>query len=280
MNHLTSTSNINLCFLFSCFYFLHSAGCRTYFQKVFKNDFVLAYQVEEVRNMRKIGSLALATLILLSFVAMLPLSTSALKSSAHLMVVEWYGSGSIVVNAIPPTDDSMTNPDYKLLGFHWYTTANYWINPSNKYGFLASAVVTAIETSANTWDAQTSVVVFSYKGITSLKAGRYDGYNVVSWGPYSAGAIAVTYIWYSGSHILETDTRMNQLYKWSLSGEVGKMDVQNIMTHEFGHWAGLDDLYSDVDYWLTMYGYANYGETYKQTLGKGDIRGLKAVYGA
>lgn len=72
---------------------------------------------------------------------------------------------------------------------------------------------------------------------------------------------------------------MNTYYGWSLSGEAGKMDVQNIMTHEFGHWCGLDDLYNDADYWLTMYGYSNYGITYQRTLGLGDINGLKAVYG-
>ena len=58
------------------------------------------------------------------------------------------------------------------------------------------------------------------------------------------------------------------------------MDVMDIMTHEFGHWCGLKDLYSDKDYWLTMYGYAGYGETYKRTLGLGDILGLQKVYGA
>jgi hypothetical protein len=72
---------------------------------------------------------------------------------------------------------------------------------------------------------------------------------------------------------------MNTAFKWSLKGEAGKMDVQNIMTHEFGHWCGLADLYNDVDYWLTMYGYAGYGEIYKRSLGLGDINGLRAVYG-
>jgi len=52
------------------------------------------------------------------------------------------------------------------------------------------------------------------------------------------------------------------------------------MTHEFGHWCGLADLYNDVDYWLTMYGYGDYGLTYARTLGLGDINGLHAVYGA
>ena len=73
---------------------------------------------------------------------------------------------------------------------------------------------------------------------------------------------------------------MNTRFMWSLTGEVGKMDVQNIMTHELGHFCGLKDLYNDADYWLTMYGYSDYGLTYARALGLGDINGLKAVYGA
>ena len=232
----------------------------------------------------KKNSLTLALLILFSFAATLPLSLCAAESPVHLMVIEWYiadkeNIGRVTVNQIPTTDDSGTNADYKLLPFRWTVTATYWINPSNKYGFPTTAVVTAITASAGTWDSYTSFTVFSYQGTTSLSAGKRDNYNVISWGSYRKGVIAVTYIWYSGAQILETDTRMNTLYKWSLTGETGKMDVKNIMTHELGHWCGLDDLYSDVDYWLTMYGYSKYGETYKQTLGLGDILGLEAVYG-
>jgi hypothetical protein len=229
--------------------------------------------------MRKIGSLALTVVIVLSLAAMLPLSLSATESSTHLMVIEWYGSGRVTLNAIPPTDNSMSNPHYKLLRFHWYTTAGYWINPTNTYDISESDVVNTIQISANTWDVETSYEVFSYNGTTTNLAGKYDGYNVVSWGTYSqANVIAVTFIWYTrGTRILETDTLMNVHFAWSLSG---KMDVQNIMTHEFGHWCGLNDLYNDKDYWLTMYGYANYGETSKRDLGLGDILGLQAVYGA
>jgi len=229
--------------------------------------------------MRRIQSLVLLTVILLAFVSVLPLLASAKEEPVQLMIIEWREHQQVTVNAIPLADNSMSNPDYALLGVHWYTTANYWINTKNNYGLSAPSVVTTITTSAGTWDSQTSATVFSYQGTTGRSAGKYDGYNVVAWGGYQAGAIAVTYIWYSGDRILETDTRMNIVYKWSLSGAAGKMDVQNIMTHEFGHWVGLADLYSDADYWLTMYGYAGYGETYKQTLGHGDILGLQAVYG-
>jgi hypothetical protein len=248
------------------------------FKKVFKLERGILFL--GVIDMRKMGSLALTVLILFSLVAMLPLSVSAVEST-HLMVVEWYGNGRVTLNAIPLEDNSATNPDYKLLRFHWYTTAEYLINPKNKYGILESDVVNTIQTSANTWDVETTYEVFSYKGTTAKLAGEPDGYNVVSWGTYSqANVIAVTFIWYTrGTRILETDTLMNVYFAWSLSGETGKMDVQNIMTHEFGHWCGLNDLYRDKDYWLTMYGYASYGETYKRDLGLGDILGLQAVYG-
>ena len=226
--------------------------------------------------------------VLTVFITATPLLAQASRpDEVHMTVIEHVlkgkptpgGGDDSSTSSILAADNSMTNPYYKLLPFHLYTTANYWINPSNKYGFSVSAVVTAITASAGTWDIETAATVFSYKGTIFKSAGKYDGYNVVDWGPYRVGVIAVTYIWYSGSHILETDTRLNTFYKWSLSGESGKMDVQNIVTHEFGHWAGLNDLYSNANYWLTMYGYSAYGETYKQTLGLGDIKGLVAVYG-
>lgn len=220
--------------------------------------------------MRKLTALALIFVALLPIFALMPLISATQPVITERVIVHY---------AIPPTDDSMTNPDYLLLAYHWHTTIKYYINTNNKYGFSTTAVVNTITTSANTWDNETAFAVFSYKGTTTRTAGRRDGYNVVSWGTYQAGVIAVTYIWASRGNIVETDCRMNTYYQWSLSGQAGKMDVQNIMTHEFGHWCGLRDLYNNVDHWLTMYGYSNYGITYQRTLGLGDINGLEAVYG-
>ena len=221
--------------------------------------------------MRKMIALPMALLIVFSVFAALPVVFSVADPSIKLEVVVHY--------AIPPTDNSMTNSHYKLLRYHSYSTVNYYINPSNSYGFSQSAVVNAITGSVSTWDSETAYQVFSYKGTTSRTAGTYDGYNVISWGSYSAGVIAVTMSWVSGKRVVEVDCLMNTYYGWSLNGEAGKMDVQNIMTHELGHFCGLADLYNNADYWLTMYGYSNYGETYKRTLGSGDILGLERVYG-
>ncbi len=50
-------------------------------------------------------------------------------------------------------------------------------------------------------------------------------------------------------------------------------DLQNIATHEIGHWIGLDDLFDDSDKDLTMYAFGAGGEVKKRTLGQGDISG-------
>ena len=242
--------------------------------------------------MKKLVALSLLLFVLLPGLIAVPVVFAAENANGDADVQEYVfeltvnqdagrsgnsaGQGA-VLQVIPPGDNSMSNPDYKLLPFHWFKTANYYVNPANPAGL---AVVDTVKASAITWDVKTSSTVFSYVTTTSRVAGSYDGFNVVSWGSYSsANAIAVTFLWARGKRVLETDTVMNIAFTWSLSAESGKMDVQNIMTHEFGHWCGLNDLYSNTDYYLTMYGIAGYGETWKQTLGLGDILGLQAVYG-
>jgi len=222
--------------------------------------------------MRKLNALPLLLMVLLSVFATLPIALSTIDTSLEVRIIVTY--------AIPPTDDSMTNSHYELLSYHSYNTINYYINTKNSYGFSSAAVVNTITTSVNTWDKETSYPVFYYMGTTTKTAGKRDGYNVISWGSYRRGVIAVTMSWVSGGKTIEVDCMMNTRFKWSLNGEAGKMDVQNIMTHELGHFCGLADLYNDADYWLTMYGYSDYGLTYARDLGKGDTLGLKAVYGA
>ena len=222
----------------------------------------------------------IASLILVLQAVSTSSSEASSPGAVQLMVIEWQGDG-VRFSSIPEEDDSGTNEHYELLPYWWQGTALYYINPKNDYGFTEDDVIATIKMAADNWDEKTSSEVFAYQGTTTKRAGgRRDGYNVVAWGRYyNPWVIAVTYIWYTGDKIVESDTRMNTRFKWSLTGEAKKMDVQNIMTHEFGHWCGLDDLYADEDYWLTMYGYADYGETYKQTLGLGDILGLQARYG-
>lgn len=67
----------------------------------------------------------------------------------------------------------------------------------------------------------------------------------------------------------------NKNLVWSTSGESGKFDVQNIATHEFGHWLCLGHS-SDTE--ATMYKNAAAGETKRRTLNTDDIQGIRSIY--
>jgi len=119
----------------------------------------------------------------------------------------------------------------------------------------------------------------------SVDFGKLNGNNEVYFAPLSnQNIIALTYIWgISGGPVAnreldEWDQIYNDNYGWSLNGEPTKMDFENIATHELGHSVGLDDLYKSNCSPETMYGYASYGETKKQTLESGDVTGVSQLY--
>lgn len=125
------------------------------------------------------------------------------------------------------------------------------------------------------------------KGVnTSVNRSRFDGQNVVTWGRLGAGSLGITYVWYypSSGNLAEVDTVMNSRYKWSLSNQEAcadnkTYDAKNIMTHELGHWMGLDDMYNAGTHGdATMYGYGAMGEVKKNTLSNGDKLGISAIY--
>jgi len=120
---------------------------------------------------------------------------------------------------------------------------------------------------------------------TSRTSKALDGQNIITWGRASASALAVTYIWYYSStgEVVELDTIMNKKYAWDWSEQencayIGVYDAQNILTHEIGHWFGLNDHYTTDYVDATMYGYGAKTEVKKNTLTTGDVSGLQAIY--
>lgn len=177
----------------------------------------------------------------------------------------------------PPKPNGRDKEWYKYSGIHWTISdlpVTYVVDKGLDYGVIV--------TSFETWDDETATELFFVGAQGEVTAGLIDGTNALSYGDYpDAGAIAVTYIWYYGDtgEIIEVDTLFDTDYLWSVTGESDKMDLQNIATHEFGHWLVLDDLYKRPARTQTMYGYSTYGETIKQTLESGDIAGLESIYG-
>lgn len=162
----------------------------------------------------------------------------------------------------------------------------YYVNSSSAPSSIRSNVNTIVSTSFASWNqaliGSSSKPTLIASGATSINRSRYDGQNVIAWGRTSRSALAVTYTWYYPSTGLaaEEDTIVNSRVSWSWSPTCGanSYDAQNVLTHEFGHWYGLNDEYTTPFIENTMYGYASKGEVKKDSLTTGDTQGLQALY--
>lgn len=127
-----------------------------------------------------------------------------------------------------------------------------------------------------------------------------DYKNVVGWeyltGEYGEGVIGVTVVWYivGRRHIVDADIALNtdSIFAWTQANidtadpnenwldntTYYDVDVQNIMTHEAGHWLMLEDLYDKVAIEQTMYYMADDCELKKRSLESGDIAGIQKIY--
>ena len=189
---------------------------------------------------------------------------------------------------------------YELSGLWWNLSkyeggVPYVINPSGavKQGLDQYAVIDEITASLESWDAQVGVELYNDTVTvnTSAKASTYwpDYKNVITWARLRPRIVATATIWYytATGEIADADIQLNSRYKWGIDPDDegpetltnNKFDIQNIVTHEAGHWSGLGDLYENY-YEMTMYGYTTYGETKKISLEYGDIVGVQQVYGA
>ncbi len=155
---------------------------------------------------------------------------------------------------------------YSYSGIHWSTSS---VSVDSGDSSIPASWITPIARSMSTWNAPTSPFYF-YVGSDNHKLyAQYAGNN---------GMPAVTYFSYSGNALIDADTYFNTYYPWSTSGQSGYYDVQNVLTHELGHWLVLNDLYSSQDSEKTMYGYTSTGETKKRSLDADDINGINAIY--
>jgi hypothetical protein len=150
--------------------------------------------------------------------------------------------------------------------------------------------VTAIDSSFGTWRSPGEIKVdFMAMGCSSTSRNENDGINNIvlvtqNW-PYDSAAIAVTRNFYiannssRGGQILDSDILFNGVdHQFTTSGEAGKHDIQNIITHEIGHFLGLGHEVVPKDTDATMYEVANTGEINKRSLNSNDLGGIRAAY--
>lgn len=199
------------------------------------------------------------------------------------------GGGSVK----PPTCYS-----YLAKGAKWKTVEPWVVNPTNTRGLSGDFVFGNLGYDISKWEDAADGYVNGVEGWNILGNGEStsevleadmvapDNKNEVYFADISdPNVIAVTIVWsYFGGPIyarqlVEWDQVYdNVTFDWSSSGEAGKMDFENIATHELGHSVGMNDLYTSTCSQETMYGYAALGEVIKQTLNAGDIKGVNALY--
>lgn len=184
---------------------------------------------------------------------------------------------------------------YLAKGAKWKVVEPWQVNPVSS-GLNAASVFGVIAGGVAKWEDAADGVINGVMGADILgngtitnenllaSVGTLNGKNEVYFGSLEPGTIAVTYVWgifYGPTfqrELVEWDQVYNTYYPWSLAGEAGKMDLDNIVTHELGHSVGMADLYTLSCGEETMYGYADFGEIKKRDLNVGDITGVDKLY--
>lgn len=193
-------------------------------------------------------------------------------------------------------DSSSVTP---LGGWKLPTNWQYHLNAASAPFSLTSSEVTELTTKAfDAWNtAANGKVAITGGGSTTKNKAVRDNDSIVAWGRTSGTALATTYIWYdtttSPYTVQEIDMIMNQKFAWEWSNPSswgtktesgttcayeGVYDAENIMTHEVGHWFGMDDTYATAYTENTMYGYGAKTETKKNSLTTGDRQALNTLY--
>jgi hypothetical protein len=126
----------------------------------------------------------------------------------------------------------------------------------------------------------TSFTAYNQTSNANVGFSRGDGFNRIDFGSANFspcdGAVACTAQQGSGPFLSEVDTRFNSALPWRTDGGAGGYDIWAVSAHESGHALGLDEAPGD---WQTMYFSGSAGELRKRTLGCGDVRGLRFLYG-
>jgi len=172
-------------------------------------------------------------------------------------------------------------------GLKWKITEDFIVNTSNQDGLSETFVNAAVDAAVNEWDSQVSFDIFGTRIVNNeFNQIGFDGTNVILFGEITDARVIAAVIAFG---VAEGKPNDRQLEEWDMIlndayitfgdafDDASVFDLQNIITHELGHSAGLDHP-PDSCGEETMYRFAQEGETKKRTLNIGDEQGIKRLY--
>lgn len=235
--------------------------------------------------MKKSFLVGILLVVFLAFLSFFPFKTQAVQNDQPRVFIQYQASPNVCRQT---TNDQA--PYFAWAGFRLKSgITDYKINFSTlPRNFSRGSAIAIFDMSFSTIQGGGGGILFHFAGESGERSPSNDGQNTVMWRNLSAGIAAVTYVWLdTDNRVSSVDTVFNSRYRWTYTGYNGQndcggtrvtLDLRNVATHEFGHWAGLGDLYATCARDLTMYGYAARTELKKDNLGLGDIIGIRAVW--
>lgn len=198
-----------------------------------------------------------------------------------------------------PKPGSTTCYTYISKGAKWKSVEPWVVNTTNSRGLNGNTAFSLLSSGVSKWEDATDGNATNGTGVDVLGQGATtsatlvadtvspDNQNEAYFADISdPGVIAVTIVWgiFGGPTFARELVEWDQVYddmsfNWSAeaNGVAGKMDFDNIATHELGHSVGMGDLYNSCTE-ETMYGYSDTAETKKRDLNSGDITGINNLY--
>ncbi len=163
---------------------------------------------------------------------------------------------------------------------------SFWVNERGSPQISNASEFEAVFSAFRTWEAvSTADVSFRYRGTTSVRTAGRDGVNLVSFtddttlaGSSSTIALTISYFRADANNkpqYDEADIVFNPTLLYSTSGESGKFDIQSVLTHEIGHFVGLDHaaMVSSV-----MVPFGSTGQVHQRTLSYDDVAAVSEIY--
>jgi Matrixin len=208
--------------------------------------------------------------------------TTSRAAAPHDLVQETHVDYVKPPTAAPALVATTESDDYSLEsgGARWFTgsAVEYAIAGTQPITKANTAVTTAVATV----DGFVTTRSFTRKDATTQTNPCTGLKNTIQWasidGPGNVVAATSFCYFLATKEIVGFTMTIDKDESWSIGSTPTTLDVQNTVTHEFGHAVGLGHVHAPQDGCLTMYPFVAFGEIQKRTLGLGDKLGMQTLY--